>query len=181
MREFIKIYLTFARIGAFTIGGGYTMIPLFSRDIVEKKGWISETELLDYISVCQCLPGIFAVNTSVLIGHSRGGRAGGIAAGLGMVSPSVLIILIIASFIANLSDIPAVQHAFSGIRVCVCVLVINAVIKLLKSAIVDKPSLALYLIVIAVTVFTTFPVALIVIAAGILGIVISELRNGRKK
>ena len=177
MRKLIKLYLTFARIGLFTFGGGYSMIPMFTRDIVEKRGWLSETELTDFISVGQCLPGIFAVNTSLFIGHKQHGRAGGIAAALGMISPSILIILLIAAFIANFSDLPAVQNAFAGIRVCVCVLILNAVIKLFKSAIIDKASLAVYIIVIAVSVFTSTPVALIVIAAGIAGVAISKIRR----
>jgi len=180
MRELIKIYLTFARIGVFTFGGGYSMLPMFQRDLIEKNGWLTEKELTDYFSISQCLPGIIAVNTSMLIGYKQRGRAGGIAAALGMVSPSIIIILIIASFINRFSDIPAVQHAFAGIRACVCVLIINTTIKLWKSAIVDKAALAIFIVIFAVSFFTSFPVAILIVAAGVAGIGINALRRHSK-
>ena len=180
MRLLIKIFLTFARIGVFTFGGGYSMLPMFQRDLVEKNGWLTEAELTDYFSVSQCLPGIIAVNTSVFIGHKRGGRAGGVAAALGVIFPSIAIILIIAAFITRFSDIPAVQHAFSGIRVCVTVLIINTIIKLWKSAIVDKAALIIFAVVFSVSVFTSFPVVLLVVAAGSVGIGVKALRRHAK-
>ena len=180
MRLYIKIFLTFARIGAFTFGGGYSMLPMLQRDIVEKNEWITEAELTDYFSISQCLPGIIAVNVSILIGHKRTGRTGGIVAAFGVVAPSIIIILIIAAFIARFSDIPAVQHAFAGIRVCVSVLIINTVLKLWKSAIVDKTSLAIFSVVFAVSVLTSFPVAVLVVAAGAVGLGITALRRRAK-
>ena len=180
MRQLIKIFLTFARIGVFTFGGGYSMLPMFQRDLVEKNEWLTEAEMTDYFSVSQCLPGIIAVNTSVFIGHKQGGRAGGIAAALGVISPSIIIILIIAAFITRFSDIPVVQHAFAGIRVCVTVLIINTIIKLWKSAIVDKAALAIFAVVFAVSVFTSFPVVILVVAAGSVGIGVKALRRHAK-
>jgi len=177
MLKQIKLFFTFARIGLFTFGGGYAMLPMFQRDLVEKNGWLTESEVTDYFSISQCLPGIIAVNTSILAGHKQGGNIGGITAALGMISPSIIIILIIAAFISRFSDIPAVQHAFAGIRVCVCVLIVNAVIKLWKSAIVDKISLAIFTAVFAVSVFTSFSVAIIVLTAGVLGVGIRALRR----
>ena len=177
MRKYVKIFLTFARIGAFTFGGGYSMLPIMQRDFVAKNGWLTESELTDFFSVSQCLPGIIAVNTSVLVGNKLAGRTGGLAAALGMISPSILVILIIAAFISNFSDIPAVQHAFSGIRVCVCVMIFNTVIKLWKSAVVDKFSLAIFAAVFAVSVFTSIPVAAVILAAGAVGIGLKSLRR----
>ena len=180
MRQFIKIFLTFARIGAFTFGGGYSMLPMFQRDLVEKNGWLTETEMTDFFSVSQCLPGIIAVNTSVFVGHKQAGRAGGIAAALGIITPSIAIIMIIAAFITRFSDIPAVQNAFAGIRACVCVLIINTIIKLWKSAIVDKISLLIFAVVFAVSFFTSLPVAVLVVAAGAVGIGIKALRRRKQ-
>ena len=180
MRKLIKLFLTFARIGLFTFGGGYAMLPMFQRDLVEKNGWLTESEIIDFFSVSQCLPGILAVNTSIFAGHKQAGQAGGIAAALGMISPSIVIILIIAAFISRFSDVPAVQHAFAGIRACVCVLIINSVIKLWKSAVVDKTSLIIFAAVFAVAVFTSLPIAAIVVAAGIAGIGIMALRRRAK-
>jgi len=156
------------------------MLPMFQRDLVEKKGWLTETEMTDFFSVSQCLPGIIAVNTSVFVGHKQSGHRGGIAAAIGMVFPSVAIILIIAAFITRFSDVPAVQHAFAGIRICVCVLIVNTVAKLWKSAIIDKVSLAIYAAVFAVSVFTAFPVAVLIVAAGIVGIGVMALRRRAK-
>ena len=180
VRKYITIFLTFSRIGAFTFGGGYSMLPMFQRELVEKKGWLTETEMTDYFSVSQCLPGIIAVNTSVFVGHKQGGRAGGLAAAIGVISPSIVVILVIAAFIAHFSDIAAVKHAFAGIRACVCVLIINTVVKLWKTAIVDKVSLAVFVIVFAVSVFTSFPVAVLIVASGAVGIGIKALRRRAK-
>ena len=177
MKKYLKIFITFARIGVLTFGGGYSMLPMFQRDLVEKNKWITEKELTDFFSVSQCVPGIIAVNTSIFAGHRYGGRAGGITAALGMISPSIAIILIIAAFITRFSDIPAVQHAFAGIRVCVCVLIINTVIKLWKSAVVDKAALCIFIVVFAVSVFTNFPVAILVVASGVVGIGLMALRR----
>ena len=177
MRKYLKIFLTFARIGVFTFGGGYSMLPMFQRDLVEKNGWLTPEELTDYFAVSQCLPGFIAVNTSIFVGYKRSGRLGGITAALGMVFPSIVIILIIAAFISYFSDIPAVQHAFAGIRVCVCALIVNSVIKLWKSAVVDKASLAVFLAVFGVSVFTSLPVAILIVAAGAAGMVIKTFRR----
>ena len=180
MRQLIKIFLTFARIGAFTFGGAYSMLPIFQREVVDKKGWIAETELIDYFSIAQCLPGIISVYTSNLIGHKLRGRLGGVVAGLGMVFPSVAIILVIAAFISRFSDIPVVQHAFAGIRVCVCVLIFNTIAKLWKSAVVDKTTLAISIAVFAVSVFTSFPAAILITAAGAVGIAAGQVRRRAK-
>lgn len=170
MKPLIKMFLIFARIGVFTFGGGYSMLPMFQRELVEKTGWLTQEELTDYYSVSQCIPGIIAVNTSAFAGYKHKGRAGGLVAALGIITPSILIILIIASFISNFSDIPAVKNAFAGIRVCVCVLIINTVIKLWKSAVKDKVSLAVFLVVFLVSIFTSLPAALLVISAGLVGV-----------
>jgi len=170
MRPLVKMFLVYARIGVLTFGGGYSMLPMFQRELVEKNAWITQEELTDYYSVSQCIPGIIAVNTSALAGYRYKGRAGGIAAALGIITPSILIILIIAAFISNFSEIPAVKNAFAGIRVCVCVLIINTVIKLWKSAVTGKITLAIFLVVFGVSIFTSFPAALLVVSAGLVGI-----------
>ena len=180
MPPLFRMFLVFARIGVFTFGGGYSMLPMFQRELVEKNNWLTQEELTDYYSVSQCIPGIIAVNTSALAGYKQRGRAGSIAAAAGVIAPSILIILIIAAFIANFSDIPAVRNAFTGIRVCVCVLIINTVVKLWKSAVTDKLTLAIFLVVFGVSIFTNFPAALLVVSAGLVGVAsgIMEKRAG---
>ena len=138
MKELWILFITFAKVGVMTFGGGYAMLPILQREVVEKKGWVSDEELADYFAVGQCTPGIIAVNTATFVGYKRRGAAGGIVATLGVALPSLVIITALAGVIDRFSDLTWVQHAFAGIRACVCVLILNAVIKLGKSAIKDK-------------------------------------------
>ena len=137
------LFLTFAKVGVMTFGGGYAMLPLLQREVVENKGWATEEELADYFAIGQCTPGIIAVNTATFIGKKHAGIPGGILASLGVVFPSLVIITLLASVITSVADLAVVQHAFAGIRVCVCVLIFNSVLKLGKSAVKDKPTLIL--------------------------------------
>ena len=128
MRELWELFWTFAKIGVVTFGGGLSMLPVLQREIVEKRAWASEDELLDYYAIGQCTPGVIAVNTATFVGNKRKGISGGIVATLGLVFPSLIIITLIAAFLRNISELEAVQNAFAGIRACVCVLVSHAVI-----------------------------------------------------
>ena len=130
MKKYWDLFWAFARVGAMTFGGGYAMIPILEREIIARRGWATEEELMDYYAVGQCTPGVIFVNTATFIGYKYGGTLGGIIATLGGVFPSVVIITIIAGILTNFADVPAVQSAFAGIRVCVCVLIFNAVVKL---------------------------------------------------
>ena len=124
------LFVTFAKVGVCTFGGGIAMLPILEREVVNNKGWATMDELMDYYAVGQCTPGIIAVNTATFVGNKHKGILGGICASIGMVFPSLVIILVIASVLSNFADIPAVQSAFAGIRVCVCVLIFSAIIKL---------------------------------------------------
>lgn len=170
MKKFITLFLAFARVGVMTFGGGYAMIPILEREIVDKQGWASSEELMDYYAVGQCTPGVIAVNTATFIGQKLYGTLGGIVATLGVVFPSLVIICIIAGILTNFADIPAVQHAFAGIRVCVCVLIFNAVTKLWKKAVTDKVSLALCLLVFVLSVFLDLSPVLFVVLCAAAGI-----------
>ena len=168
------LFLTFAKVGVMTFGGGYAMLPILQREVVENKGWATEEELADYFAIGQCTPGIIAVNTATFIGKKHAGIPGGILASLGVVFPSLVIITLLASVITSVADLAVVQHAFAGIRVCVCVLIFNSVLKLGKSAVKDKPTLILA-IAIAVAAFLTdlSPVVFILLAA-VAGLLISR-------
>ena len=175
MNKYLDLFLTFARIGGLTFGGGYAMLPILQKEIVEKKGWATENELMDYYAIGQCTPGIIAVNTATFVGENTLGMLGGIVATLGVVAPSVIIIGIIAGLVNNFMDIAIVQNAFNGIRVCVIVLMINAVCKLGKSSVVDKFTLIIFIIIIiATTVFNGSAIILVLLAA-ISGIVYSKV------
>ena len=169
----LDLFCTFFRIGAFTFGGGYAMLPMLQREIVEKKGWASEEDLLDYFAVGQCTPGVIAVNTATFVGYKKKGIPGGIMATLGVVAPSLVIITVIAAVLSNFAHIPAVRNAFAGIRVAVCVLILNSVSKLLKKSVVDKITAGVYIAVAlgAILLKNVNPV-LFVVLAGLLGIVV---------
>lgn len=174
MRELLDMFFTFFRIGAVTFGGGYAMLPILQREIVENKHWATEEELVDYYAIGQCTPGVIAVNTATFIGKKNRGILGGVVTTLGVVSPSIIIISVIAALIHNFADIVWVQNALAGIRVCVCVFILNSVLKLLKSAVVDKATLALYLLLFAVAVFFDLSPVLSVLVAGFLGILLKQ-------
>ena len=147
------------------------MLPLLQREVVEKKGWATEEELLDYFAVGQCTPGIIAVNTATFVGVKHKGIPGAILASLGMVFPSLVIITAIAALLQNFAHLPAVINAFAGIRVAVCVLILNSVVKLWKGAVKDKATLALCLLVFILSVFFSIsPIVFVLFcaAAGIL-------------
>lgn len=171
MKQLIEIFVSLAKVGVMTFGGGYAMLPILEKEVVENKKWISSEEMMDYYAVGQCLPGVIAVNSAVLVGHKVRGRAGGVAAALGVVTPSLIIICVIAGILTNFAHIPAVQSAFAGVRVCVCVLILNSVLKLWKSAIRDKAALVLCLLVFVLSAFVDLSPVLLVLmcaAAGIL-------------
>lgn len=166
------LYLTFAKIGVTAFGGGYAMLPILRDEIVNKRSWASEEEVMDYYAIGQCTPGIIAVNTATFIGYKKAGIAGGIMATLGFITPSLIIISIIAFFLKNFADIPAVQHAFNGIRACVCVLILDAVLKMGKKALVDYRCVLIFLIVLAVGVLTHISPVIPVICAGVAGVIL---------
>ena len=171
MKLLWQLFLAFARVGAMTFGGGYAMIPILEREIVDRHGWATEEELMDYYAVGQCTPGVIAVNTATFIGYKTAGTLGGIVATLGVVFPSVVIITVIAGILTSFAEVPMVKSAFAGIRVCVCVLIFNAVLKLWKKAVVDKATLVLFLGVFLLSAFLDIsPVIFVVFcaAAGIL-------------
>ena len=179
MKLLLKLFVTFAKVGVMTFGGGYAMLPILQREIVEKQKWASEEELMDYFAIGQCTPGIIAVNTATFIGQKTKGILGGIAATLGLVFPSLVIISMLAGVIEAFSHIVWVQHAFGGIRICVCVLIINAVIKLLKKAVIDKLTFAIFLAVTAAAFFTDLSPVIFVLIAAVLGIIIKNA-GGKK-
>lgn len=171
MRELWELYVTFFRIGLFTFGGGLAMLPMFQKELVEKRGWATAEELLDYYAVGQATPGIIAVNTATFIGYKRRGVIGGIVATLGMVTPSLVIIMSLATVIARYQDAPLVQHAFRGIRIAVVALIFTTVAKLARQAVKNRAGLALFVLAMVLIVFADVSPVLVLLAAGALGVV----------
>ncbi len=179
MKQLWSLFWTFAKVGVMTFGGGYAMLPILQREVVANKGWATEEELIDYFAIGQCTPGVIAVNTGTFIGQKLAGIPGGICATLGVVFPSVVIISLLAGVIEAFSHILWVQRAFGGIRVCVCVLILNAVVKLYKKAVVDKATFAIFLAVMLGSTFTKLSPVVFVVLAATAGILLKNL-EGKK-
>ena len=175
LKKLSELFLTFAKVGVMTFGGGYAMLPILQREVVENKGWATEEELADYFAIGQCTPGVIAVNTATFIGRKKNGVAGGVAATLGVVFPSIVIISLLAGVITQFAEIAWVKDAFAGIRVCVCVLIANAVVKLGKKAIVDPWTWGIFLLVAAGAIFTKWSPVVFVVFAGVCGVVLRVL------
>ena len=175
MNIYLDLFTSFAKIGGLTFGGGMAMLPMLQREVVEKHGWATEEELLDYFAIGQCTPGIIAVNTATFIGRKQKGIAGGIIATVGVVFPSLVIITLLAAFLSNFADILWVQKAFAGIRVAVCVLVLNAFVKLFKKNVKGKIPAAIFGAVFLGAVFAPVSPIIFVLLAAVAGIVIKEL------
>jgi len=186
MKELWELYFTFVQIGCVTFGGGYAMLPILERELVDKRHWTTMDDLRDYFSIGQCTPGVIAMNVSTFIGQKKDGVKGAIAAGLGFLTGPLVIITLIAAFLQNFAQYPVVQHAFAGIRVCVCVLILQAVLRLWKKSVVDAAALAIFLVVFALNAFSSvlpvkIPAAVLVILAGCAGILISLRREKAAK
>lgn len=166
MKELFELFIIFLRIGASTFGGGYAMLPSIQKEFVYKKKWATDEEVMDYYAISQCTPGIIAVNTAIFIGYKRKGIIGGIVSTLGMITPSISIITIIAVFFKQFQDILIVQQAFGGIRVAVAALIVSTVINMASRTVKDWLGIILFILsFLAIAVFKISPIIAIVIAA----------------
>ena len=177
MRKLLSLYALFFKLGCINFGGGYALLPLLQKELVDKRGWATEEELTDYYAIGQCTPGAIAVNVSTFIGYKIKGVLGGIVATIGFVSPAFLIIVLLAAVINQFADNEYVKHAFAGIRVAVFVLVLSAIIKLAKKSIVDVITGVIATSVALLAIFTDIPLFIYVIIAGILGLFICYLKE----
>ena len=179
MKELMNLFWTFCRIGGLTFGGGYAMLPMLQKEVVETHKWATEQELLDYYAVGQATPGVIAVNTATFIGYKEKGILGAIFATSGVVFPSLAIIMSIAGFIDSFSDSNIVQHAFSGIRVAVGVLILNALVNLVKGSVKDILGIILFVATFIISIFFNISVVYIVVASALIGI-ISDFINRKR-
>ena len=175
MKKYWELFIAFAKIGVMTFGGGMAMLPMLQREVVENKGWATEEELADYFAIGQCTPGIIAVNTATFVGQKRGGVLGGIAATIGVAFPSLVIISLLAGIIDSFNHLAWVKNAFAGIQVCVCVLIFNAVVKLLKKSVVDKRTLVVFLLVLAGSFALDVTPVVFVVLSALAGIGLKQL------
>ena len=171
--EYLDIFWTMFKIGICTFGGGYAMMAILERELGERRRWIASEELLDYIAIGQITPGIIAVNVSTFVGRKRKGTLGGILATLGVITPSLIIIMIIAAFLTNFQENEYVQHAFAGIRVCVGALILNAVIGFIKKTVIDVLTLVIFIGVFLLAAFTRIETVYLVLGVIALGVILT--------
>lgn len=170
IKELWQLYTTFFKIGLFTFGGGYAMLPMIEKEVVEKNKWATIEEVMDYFAIGQCTPGVIAVNTATFIGHKNRGILGGVIATLGVVTPSVIIISLVATVLNSIYQNTIVQSAFKGIGVAVCAILVQAVLKIGKSGIVDKFTVLVATIAFLLSMFLNLSTIVIIVIAGIAGI-----------
>ena len=165
------LFWTFFKIGLFTFGGGYAMIPFIHRYAVEKYKWITDEEFLDIIAIAESTPGPIAINSATYIGHKVKGIKGSFFATLGVVIPSMIIITLIAMFFIQFKENVYVEYAFKGIRIGVSILILNAAIRMYKK--LDKTILSFLLILVgfALILFEILPVILVIVIGGAIGII----------
>lgn len=180
MGELLSLYFAFFRIGGLTFGGGLAMLPMLKHELVQKKEWVTEEEILDYYAVGQCTPGIIAVNVATFVGYKKRGVIGGIFSTLGMVSPSLLIVSVLAFFLEQFLSNQIVAHAVGGIKVVVCALMLQTVVTMVKKTVKNFLGAAVLLIAFLVSMFLPFPTVLIVVLAGIFGIILYKTGRCRE-
>lgn len=172
MRELWQLFSAFFKIGIFTFGGGYAMLPLLQDELVRRRQWITDEELMDYYSIGQCTPGIIAVNVATFIGYKKRGKLGGCITTLGMIAPSLIIIILIAAALQKYMRNEYVGYAFAGIRIAVTALILDTLLGLWKKGIDSKIGLAIFLGSILLVFACNLSAVYIVLFAAIVGLTI---------
>lgn len=180
MKELWKLFALFFKIGLFTFGGGYAMLPLLKAELVNKRRFVSEQELLDMYSIGQCTPGIIAINVATFIGYRQKGIRGAITTTAGMVMPSLMVIILLASVLQNFADNRYVAYAFSGIRICVAALIADVIFDLARKNIAGYMSVFVFIGALALLVGAGLSAVWIVIIAGTVSLAAGEIRRKKK-
>ena len=181
LRTCLTLFLTFLKIGAFTFGGGYAMIPIIEKEMVEKHKWIKSEDILDIFAIAESTPGPIAINSATFIGYKIGGVFGSFCATFGVVLPSFVIISIISLVLREFSDIKAVQYAFNGIRAGVLALIIKALVSMYKKAPKGLFSYILMGASFILAAFTDINVIFVIIGCGVAGLINSLIIKRRVK
>ncbi|MBU5427859.1 chromate transporter [Tissierella pigra] len=168
----LKLFISFLKIGAFSFGGGYAMLPLIQKELIDVHGWITTKEFIDILAVVEMTPGPIAINSATFLGYKVGGFLGSVAATVGVVLPSIVIILIIAHFLSKFKSSPYVSWAFTGIRPVVLGLITSASLTVAKDAIIDIKSFVLMAILFYLTSFKKLHPILVIVLAGVVGVFI---------
>lgn len=177
LKEFLNLYLAFVKIGTFTFGGGLAMMPIMQRELIEKRGWVTEEELIDYFAIGQSTPGIIAVNVSTFVGYKRLGWFGGIVGTLGVVTPSWVIIMLLAGAISSVDKYPLAQKALKGINVAVAALLTSVIVKFSKKTIKNIWNAFFMLLAFALIYFFKVQSVWIILSALIIGCLLTLYRQ----
>lgn len=176
-KSFWSIFKTFFKVGTLLLGGGYVILPLLTSELVEKKHWITSEELCEFYALGASLPGIIAANTAIFTGRKLLGRKGAIAATIGVVLPSFLAIVLLASILSEIVDKPSVQHIFWGVGIGVITLLFLAVKEMWTKCVVDKFSICVYSVCLILAFTRVIPLSLIVILALVSGIIFQRVED----
>ena len=177
MKLYWEIFTCFARVGALTFGGGYAMLPVMHRETVERRAWLTKEEVAEYYALAQSLPGVIMINVAAFVGRKLAGARGSTLACLSVVLPSFIIITLISAFVQNFLEYELVVRAFFGVRVVVCALIVQAIIKLWKGSVKDTFGLVVYIVTLALAVIAGLPIIALVVCAIGVGIVRGAVRR----
>jgi len=166
------IFKTFFKIGAFTLGGGYAMLPIIQKEVIKKKKWLKDDEFMDSIAVTNSLPGPLAINSATFVGYKTAGIPGAVVAALGAVLPSFMIILVIAIFFGNFADNAVVEQIFAGVRPAVVALIVYALVNLTKSVGINKINMIIAITALILILVANMHPILVIIMAGLAGLLI---------
>ena len=180
MKELLELFTSFFKIGILTFGGGMAMLPMLQSELVEKRHWVTEEEILDYFAIGQCTPGIIAVNTATFVGYKRKKAIGGLFSTLGVICPSIIIILIVAAFMGNISEYEIVQKALWGIRIAACALILDGIIKLFQKGVKKAFGYIVFAAALLSVLFLGAKSVIIIIIAIIVGIIYGILKAKRE-
>ena len=169
---YLDLYFTFAKIGSLTFGGGIAMLPMMQSELIDKKHWVSENEILDYYAIGQSTPGIIAVNVATFVGYKKAGIPGGIVATLGVIAPCVVLITLLANLIDSIEHFPNVQKALKGINVAVCALITDATINFAKKTSKGAVSVLLMLLSFLLIFFFNVKSYFIILGAALLAVIV---------
>lgn len=172
-KSLIVIYKRLFIISAFTFGGGYAMLPMVEKELMEKEGWLTGQQILDDYAMSQTIPGVIGVNCSALMGYRLAGRAGSAAAVLGFISPSVIILSIIAAFLGEVQDLALVQKAFLGLRAGVVALMLNSLIKIMGRSLKTAFCYLLFFLALSSVLLFSFHPVWIILGGGLAGLLLS--------
>jgi chromate transporter len=174
MKILWELFITFFKIGGFTFGGGYAMIPLIQQEVCTTKKWVNEEDIVDVLAIAQSVPGAIAINSSTFIGYKVAGVKGAFAATLGVVLPAFLIILTLAGFLLQYGDSPILAKVFYGIRAVVVALIAAAVFKMCKSCITDYRTLIIAVLAFIFLFFFNLSPVIAIIIGGITGVILYQ-------